>query len=141
MIEVAVRIEDEIARRGIKLIGRGPERSGPCPVCGGTDRFSINTKKQVFHCRVCQVGGDVIALVRHLDGCDFKTAIGILGVEERPLLIPRATPPSVPPDRTGDDNRKRALALWRAAVPISCTLAMAYLANRGVGYQPRESAP
>jgi DNA primase len=75
MVTATGRIEDEIARRGIKLSGRGHEHCGPCPVCGGTDRFSINTKKQVFYCRVCNVGGDVIALVQHIDGCDFKTAI------------------------------------------------------------------
>ena len=27
------------------------EFAGPCPHCGGTDRFSINTKDQVFNCR------------------------------------------------------------------------------------------
>jgi putative DNA primase/helicase len=51
---------------------------GPCPVCGGTDRFSINTAKRVFNCRQCNVGGDVIALVMHLDGVDFKTAVSTL---------------------------------------------------------------
>jgi hypothetical protein len=35
----AVRIEAEIERRGIKLRG-GSERVGPCPKCGGEDRFS-----------------------------------------------------------------------------------------------------
>jgi predicted transcriptional regulator len=69
----AVRIEDELARRGIKLNGK-VERDGPCPKCGGDDRFSINIKKQVFNCRGCGVGGDVIDLVRHLDGVDFNQA-------------------------------------------------------------------
>ena len=64
----AVRIEDEIVRRGIKLRGK-IERVGPCPKCGGNDRFSINTKKGVWNCRQCGVGGDVIKLVEHLDGC------------------------------------------------------------------------
>jgi hypothetical protein len=36
---------------------------GPCPKCG-TDRFSINTSKQIFNCRGCSAGGDAIALVR-----------------------------------------------------------------------------
>jgi hypothetical protein len=72
-----VRIEDEAARRGIKLRG-GNERSGPCPACGGTDRFSINVKKQLWNCRGCQRGGDVIALVRHLDGVGFEDAIETL---------------------------------------------------------------
>jgi CHC2 zinc finger len=68
----AVRIEDEIARRGLKLNGRGPERYGPCPKCGGTDRFAINSSKQIWNCRGCQQGGDVISLVQHLDGRTFN---------------------------------------------------------------------
>lgn len=78
----AVPVEDEIDRRGIKLTGRGAERVGPCPVCGGTDRFSINIRKQVFNCRGAG-GGDVIALVRHIDGCTFPEAVETLAGEER----------------------------------------------------------
>jgi hypothetical protein len=78
----AVPIEDEVTRRGIKLAGRGSERAGPCPMCGGTDRFSINLLKGIWNCRGCQRGGDVIALVQHLDGCAFSEAVGQL-VDER----------------------------------------------------------
>jgi phage/plasmid primase-like uncharacterized protein len=78
----AVRIDDEIARRGIKLNGRGPERCGPCPKCGGTDRFAINTNKQIWNCRGCQRGGDVISLVQHLDGCTFGAAVATLGRQD-----------------------------------------------------------
>ena len=72
----AMPIEREIERRGIgnKLRKQGKEFVGPCPKCGGDDRFSINTAKQVWNCRGCNVGGDVIALVQHLDGGDFKSA-------------------------------------------------------------------
>jgi hypothetical protein len=70
----AVRIEDEIERRGIKLVGR-VDRCGPCPQCGGKDRFSINVRKQVFLCRGCAARGNVIALVRFLDGCGFHEAL------------------------------------------------------------------
>ena len=45
---------------------------------GGSDRFSINVKKQVFNCRGCSVGGDVIGLVQYLDGVDFVTACSTL---------------------------------------------------------------
>lgn len=133
MIDARIPIEEEIARRGIPLRGRGPERCGPCPVCGGTDRFSINTKKQVFHCRVCQAGGDVIALVQHLDGCDFKAAIRTLGVEERPSQIGRPSP-APPPDRAHDDNSKRAGELWRASMSIVGTVAEVYLRSRHLHY-------
>ena len=54
----AVPIEAEIKRRGIPLKRNGAERVGPCPKCGGDDRFSINPKKNVFYCRRCDVGGD-----------------------------------------------------------------------------------
>ena len=70
-----IRIEDEVARRNIELCGRGADRCGPCPVCGGDDRFSVHSGKQVFNCRGCNVGGDIIALVQHLDGVDVKTAV------------------------------------------------------------------
>jgi DNA primase len=67
-------IEQVINQRGIKLRGK-VERTGPCPLCGGNDRFSINTKKNVFNCRGCDVGGSVIDLVMHLDHVDFATAV------------------------------------------------------------------
>jgi hypothetical protein len=79
----AVRIEDEILRRGIKLRG-GIDRCGPCPRCGGDDRFAINVQKQCWNCRGCNVGGDVIALVEHLDNCDFVAACTTLTGEPPP---------------------------------------------------------
>ena len=70
----AVPIETEIERRGVMLRREGLERVGACPKCGGEDRFAINIKKQVFNCRGCGIGGDVIQLVEHLDGVDFNAA-------------------------------------------------------------------
>jgi hypothetical protein len=70
----AVPIADEVRRRGIGLSRIGDELIGPCPRCGGDDRFGVNIKKNVFNCRGCNVGGDVIQLVEHLDSVDFKTA-------------------------------------------------------------------
>jgi hypothetical protein len=146
MVDVAVRIEGEIARRGIKLAGRGSEQCGPCPVCGGTDRFSINTKKQVWHCRVCAMGGDVITLVQHIDGVGFKDACRILGGDAAPTTA-RPKPPAAPSkpspavrsapspptsNRAQNQNSGRAAELWRAAIPIAGTLADVYLRSRGL---------
>jgi DNA primase len=72
----AVLIENDLARRGVKLKREGRELVGPCPVCGGTDRFSVSINKQVWNCRGCSKGGDVIALMMHLDGSTFLAAIG-----------------------------------------------------------------
>jgi hypothetical protein len=77
----SVPIEDELARRGIKLSRRGSELIGPCPRCGGDDRFGANIAKQIFNCRGCGAKGDVIDLVQHLDSCDFIRATTTLAGE------------------------------------------------------------
>lgn len=80
----AVSIEDAAAFVGAVLKPpHAPERCGPCPFCGGTDRFSINTRKQVYLCRGTG-GGGAIDLVIHARGCDFLTACEVLTGEPRP---------------------------------------------------------
>jgi hypothetical protein len=74
----AARIEDELARRGHHFKRQGHELIGPCPVCGGTDRFGININKQVWNCRGCAKGGDVIAVVQHIEGSTFGVAVETL---------------------------------------------------------------
>jgi Toprim domain len=140
----AVRVEDELARRGIALRGR-VDRCGPCPRCGGTDRFSINTKKQVWNCRGYG-GGDVIALVEHLDGVGFLDAIAHLAGAEPSSIVSniRKQPGPVvkqrdeaaerqqrkPVEETPANNREPALRLWRQAFEPRGTLVEAYLRNR-----------
>jgi Toprim domain/CHC2 zinc finger len=106
----AVRIEDEIERRGIKLVGR-VDRCGPCPQCGGKDRFSINVRKQVFLCRGCAARGNVIALVRFLDGCGFLEALEYLTGERAPA--PSRPAPAATDALRDDDRDARALILAR----------------------------
>jgi putative DNA primase/helicase len=129
----ALPIEHEIARRGIKLKRAGAELLGPCPVCGGTDRFALHTKKQVWNCRGCGTGGDIIALVQHLDGGDFKTAIETLtGGAATPA--PRAKPTSVTRDDGSADKQRESKAgwLWSQRKPISeGTPPAFYLCKRG----------
>jgi phage/plasmid primase-like uncharacterized protein len=139
----AVRIDDEIARRGIKLKGRSPERCGPCPKCGGTDRFAINTTKQIWNCRGCQRGGDVISLVQHLDGCTFAAAVATLsrqaptgrdiGKNAKPDLPNRVLKTHGEKSCNSDGERAReALAIWSAARDPQDTPAWKYLFRRGV---------
>ena len=149
----AVRIEDEITRRGLKLVGR-VEREGPCPVCGGRDRFSINTKKQCLNCRGCGAKGDVIALVRFLDGCDFRAAVETLageGAGPRPGKMrppakvavtdhsgfdapefdaPKPSKPAA--DCNDDDSAKAAVARWNRATGPRGTIVETYLTERGL---------
>jgi Toprim domain len=134
----AVRIEDEIARRGIRLRG-GIDRCGPCPVCGGTDGFSINLKKQVFNCRRGLTGGDVIALVQHLDSVGYLDVIAHLAG-----AAPQRTVCSIPkqPDHTfkqhedkSQDNASKAAWLWDAHRPIAedCPAGLYLRKARGYG--------
>jgi putative DNA primase/helicase len=139
----AVPIEAEIDRRGIRLAGRGKDRCGPCPVCGGTDRFAINIAKQVFNCRGCEARGDVIDLVRWLDRCGVSEACETLtgrgrpaDLQKRPVV--RAAPILVSDTQTDAETRQRAGALWREGVPIAGTLAEVYLAGRGLEVPDRD---
>ena len=87
----SVPIEEVIASRGHRLRRCGGELIGPCPVCGGRDRFAVNPKKAVWNCRGCGKGGDVIHLVRHLDGCGFNDAIEQLTGEKTASTLSRVS--------------------------------------------------
>ena len=109
----AVPIEIEVERRGIRLRGK-VELTGPCPVCGGVDRFAINTRKQIWNCRGCGRGGDVISLVEHIDGISFADAVATLvgNTSRRQAVANRPLP------KTSDDDAERtakALAIRREA--------------------------
>jgi hypothetical protein len=57
----------------------GIDRAGPCPVCGGTDRFAIHTKKNTFNCRGCGISGaGVIDLVMATETVTFIAACEII---------------------------------------------------------------
>jgi hypothetical protein len=62
-------------RLGVRLKKAGGELLGPCPRCGGRDRFAVNPRKGVFNCRGCGVGGDAIRLVAHVTGSSFAETI------------------------------------------------------------------
>ena len=71
-----MRIEEVVHALGIQGLRRaGHEMVGPCPSCGGTDRFGVNLNKGIFNCRKCLAKGDGIALVRLDRGLDFKGAL------------------------------------------------------------------
>jgi CHC2 zinc finger/Toprim domain len=83
------------------------EGAGPCPVCGGRDRFSVNGHKQVWNCRGCDRGGDVIALMQHVEGLPFREAVERLTGERGPAPRPH-DPPRRPTPRE-DEGDKHAL--------------------------------
>jgi DNA polymerase I-like protein with 3'-5' exonuclease and polymerase domains len=68
-------------RRGTPLRQEGKWACGPCPKCGGDDRFRVvfNGEKgrEFFSCRQCGVKGDDIQFLRDFEGMDFRTAKAI----------------------------------------------------------------
>jgi phage/plasmid primase-like uncharacterized protein len=126
----AVPIEIELERRGIRLRDRKKWLEGPCPKCGGTDRFAVNRKDQWWNCRGCSVGGDVIDLVRHMDGCTFSVALEAL-TGRAGTTRPDKVTPITPGDPEAES--KRALHSWHEAQPVPGTLAEIYLREgRGI---------
>jgi hypothetical protein len=74
----------------------GGEWQGPCPGCGGEDRFHVwpheNEGKGGYWCRQCGKTGDNIQFLRDFEGMGFKEACDELGI---------ALPDRPPPDRSG----------------------------------------
>ena len=81
-----LELVDRLAIGG--LVRTGGELVGPCPGCGGKDRFSINPRKDVIFCRRCDAKGDQIALVQLVLGLDFPAALDWL-VGPRQELTPQ----------------------------------------------------
>ncbi len=52
------------------------EFAGPCPLCGGHDRFNVNPKDSVFLCRGCGAKGKgAIDITMWLEGVNFQDAV------------------------------------------------------------------
>jgi hypothetical protein len=128
----AASVESVVARLGVKLKRLGAELVGPCPKCGGTDRFSINTTKRVFYRRGCGARGDVIDLVMHVCGVNFCEAIEFLTNEHISTQQPHQAATAPQPATPLDDMLARADDLWRSSAPIAGTPGETWLASRGI---------
>jgi DNA primase len=75
---------------------RGGEYAGPCPWCGGEDRFRVwpNADKPGYWCRQCGKKGDVIQYLRDHEGLTYRKACERIG---RPLAESRPQRPTQPP--------------------------------------------
>lgn len=150
MNERVARIKEAAAGRWPELfVDAGMDRSHftrqnrPCPLCGGTDRFSLFPKSTDggWFCRGCG-HGDGIALVRAFTGRSFPETLEWL---ERALGLPefRTDAPQRRRARTEDPaaleaaRRARLERLWDEAVPLARaepdSPVRRYLAARGLG--------
>ena len=86
----------DIVRKDVQLqrvasTGNG-EYSGPCPVCGGNDRFRVwpnEGDKGRFWCRQCDIKGDSIDYLRVVKGLSFQDACLELDVKPQKHRIPK----------------------------------------------------
>lgn len=70
---------------------KGGEYHGPCPGCGGVDRFHLwpdQGDHGSFWCRRCGKGGDAIQYLREFEGVGFREACAILGKDPGPVVLP-----------------------------------------------------
>jgi CHC2 zinc finger len=156
----AAPLEDTARRLGAQLKRLGGELVGPCPKCGGKDRFSISSKKGVWNCgHAGGAGGDVISLVRHVNQADFLEAVEFLagpcpdkprnGHDPEALREFRQEQRGRAKDNARDRDaldasargrrRDAAAGLWADGLPIIGTKADAYLRARGIVLQPSQA--
>lgn len=122
----------------------GAEMIGPCPICAGDDRFSINLQKGVFQCRRGCAKGDVIALVCWLKSLEFPAALTWL-CGERAELTPQERAER---ERKAIEGRKKSEAaaarrrdsaireakrIWHEGIRAEDSPVRDYLALRGLG--------
>ena len=127
-----ISFDPVIARLGLKLKRCGRELVGPCPRCGGYDRFAISLAKRVWNCRGCSRGGDPIDLVRHVEGLSYREALNILSPcasgahhrVHRSLSHRRDRP-------VHHHNVLAAERIWQRTTPLGSD-AIAYFSRRGI---------
>ena len=140
-----IPIADVAERLGVGGLRRtGAEMVGPCPVCGGRDRFGINVQSGVFLCRKCDRGGDGLELVRFVLACDFRAALAHL-VGERDVQLDPAE--AARRKREAEEKRRRSDAyaaekreearrdgyrIWQGGRAAEATPVRDYLARRGI---------
>jgi putative DNA primase/helicase len=101
---------------------------GPCPLCGGKDRYRYDDKdgSGSYFCSQCGPGNGV-TLLRKLKGWDFATAASeidkIIGAES----VPRQLPP-----KPASDDRKLGAIKRLLGEATSPEIVEAYLKRRGI---------
>ena len=115
----------------LDLTRRGLEFVGPCPLCGGDDRFHVRDSggRPAVGCRGCIDGQSDGERAKRF-GELLREVFPARAVT--PARFPARVPRTPPAPGNGGEAARRAIAgrLWAAAVPAADTPARAYLAGR-----------
>ena len=133
------------ARAGLLQLRRaGQEWRGPCPSCGGTDRFRVNRKG--FFCRCCcpdgRAGAD--AMRRIVESAGFDWPQGRRNGATRPVTrrtAPNGPRPSPEPEKPAPGRDLRAVKLWEASEDPHDSPALQYLCVVRLIWPPDEPLP
>ncbi|TXH34046.1 MAG: hypothetical protein E6Q98_19935 [Rhodospirillaceae bacterium] len=146
-IEAVIGNVVALRRAGAELVGLCPFHQEKTP------SFHVHAGKQVYLCRGCGAGGDVVTFYREYHGVDFREAIYALaqlaGIPVPEEAILQAQPkqslaPKPPAARSGsattvgqEDRQRQQLqariySIWSDSLPANGTPVEAYLRGRGV---------
>lgn len=125
----------------------GGEWQGPCPACGGTDRFHVwpaqNNGRGGYWCRGCELTGDNIQFLRDFEGLSFRDACTRLNVtvpqrpdffrpghtrEARPAFQPER---HVPPSDLWQEKAGKFIS-WAETNLAQDKATLSWLAGRGI---------
>lgn len=135
-------IETIAERLALKLIKRGEQLRGPCPVCekGGDRALVVTPSKAAFYCFAGQTGGDAIALAAHIRGETMKQAANWIVGDQNPTSGEGNTD-AAPNERKGNEDRRLLKPLTylepdhEALKPLG--ISPETLAEFGAGYAPK----
>jgi hypothetical protein len=133
----AVDMVELAQHHGAKLAKSSAEFVGPCPNCGGHDRFSIHPGKGVFNCRGCGRGGaGAIDLEMFLSAATFGQAVEILAGEGVPKAKTNGAAASQHERRQRNagevaERIRLARSVWSSRRPAHGTVVETYLRARG----------
>lgn len=103
------------------------KRKGPCPSCGGKDRFRFDDREEGWHfCNACGPGPGLV-LLRKVHGWDFKTACA-----EVDKIIGKEPPPPRPEPRRQTGNAKAVAINRLLAVASDQGIVDNFLSSRGL---------
>lgn len=126
-----------MAEQRVELRKNGKQSAGPCPKCGGDNRFYC--EKSYFACRKCHPErGDAIEYIKWLDNLPYANALAKLGGPLPTMpAVDKVKPVAKAPVHNGDwdESHQRRIAIDAHLALLRCTAkqaqaALSYLQGR-----------